>query len=120
MIAGRTQTDGNVATTNITLAPKSRDTIVLVGYSTTSSVAAVKFQEHIFNTGQSFGAAQFHHAAQGAAGVVFDTGYYPIGNPAARVSIGSVTYGQAPVAMEPLPNPPTGAGIGFYLGPTQT
>jgi hypothetical protein len=29
--------------------------------------------------------------------------------------IGTVAYGQPPLVMEPLPNPPTGVGIGFYV-----
>ena len=115
LIGGHVQNDGNLATANVTLGVSTRDTIVLVGYNATASVAAIKFQEHIFGTDRSFGAVQFHQAATGLGTASIDAGYYPVASPAARTSIGTVVYGQPPLTMEPLPNPPTGTGIGFYV-----
>jgi hypothetical protein len=121
LIGGHVQNDGNLATASVTLGANTRDTIALVGYNAASTVAAITFQEHIFNTDRSFGAVQFHQAATGLGTTSIDVGYYPIASPASRTSIGSVVYGQPPVAIEPLPNPPTGTGIGFYvLGAQQT
>lgn len=121
LIGGHVQNDGNLATANVTLGVNARDTIALVGYNAASTVAAIMFQEHIFNTDRSFGAVQFHQAATGLGTASIDVGYYPTASPASRTSIGSVVYGQPPAAMEPLPNPPTGTGIGFYvLGGQQT
>jgi hypothetical protein len=115
LIGGHVQNDGNLATANVTLGANTRDTIVLVGYNATASVAAIKFQEHIFATDSSFGAVQFHQAATGLGTASIDAGYYATASPATRISIGTVVYGQPPLAIEPLPNPPTGTGIGFYV-----
>jgi hypothetical protein len=115
LIGGHVQNDGNLATANVTLGVSTRDTIVLAGYNATASVAAIKFQEHIFGTDRSFGAVQFHQAATGLGTASIDAGYYAAASPAARTSLGTVVYGQPPLVTEPLPNPPTGTGIGFYV-----
>ncbi len=115
LIGGRNQADGNFATAFVTFGAFSRNTIVLAGYVGPGSVTAIKFEEHLFHTQSGRGSVAFHDASIGLGTTAVDCGYYPTSNPAARVAIGQTFYGQYPLFMEPLPNPPTSTGIGFYV-----
>lgn len=115
LISGRTQADGNLATALVTFGAYSRNTIVLAGYVGSGSVIALKFEEHLFHTQSGRGAVQCHDASVGLGTTTVDCGYFATSNPAARTAIGTTTFGQYPLFMEPLPNPPTSTGIGFYV-----
>lgn len=116
LIGSKQLPDGNTGTAQVVLAAKTRNTLVLAGYAgAPGNAALVKFQEHIFNTGAGLGAVQFHHAATGLQNTTIDVGYYPINSPASRTQLGTVSFGLTPFATEPLPNPPSGSGIGFYM-----